>query len=79
MNKTLNRVIRARINKLIIEKCDGNQAMFVEETGFSQSTVSSWCCGTRLPSAFAIISICATYECSADWLLGLKGEISKIE
>ncbi len=75
----INKAVRDRINRIIVERCNGYQNEMIKDLGFSQSTISAWCCGTRLPNAAAIVAICDMYGCSADWLLGLKGSVDEIE
>ena len=49
-----------------------SQAKFGEILLVSQDTISLWEKGKALPNTEYVISICKTFDISADYLLGIK-------
>lgn len=41
-------------------------------TGCDASKVAKWFAGSNCPNASSLFSLCRAFDCSADWLLGLK-------
>lgn len=48
-----------------------SQSQLAKDTGLSQSAISFWESGERLPSIQAVIILAKYYNVSADYLLGL--------
>ena len=48
-----------------------SQSQLAKDTGLSQSAISFWESGERLPSIQAIIILAKYYNVSSDYLLGL--------
>ena len=66
----MNSEIAARIKAIRTER-GLSQEKFGNILFVSQDTVSLWEKGKSLPTAEFIISICKTFDVSADYLLGL--------
>lgn len=63
-----------RLKELRIE--DGlSQAELAYKTGLSQSAISAWEQGSRVPSAEAIIVLAKFFHITSDYLLGLSDKI----
>ncbi|MDE7306840.1 MAG: helix-turn-helix domain-containing protein [Clostridia bacterium] len=52
-----------------------SQRKLAEVLGVTQDSVSLWETGKRLPATEHIIALCKFFKISADYLLGLDGEI----
>lgn len=50
------------------------QRQLAHRIGVTETTVSRYVNGERIPNADAIYSICKALNISADWLLGIMGE-----
>lgn len=45
------------------------QTALSKETGLSQSAVSAYCCGKKMPSTYSAYKICKALDCSTDVLV----------
>ena len=68
-NRTL---FQAKINQLYDESGETSVEAFAEKVGLSRQTVQFYKTGERSPGADPLCKICTTFNCSADWLLGLS-------
>lgn len=65
-----------KIEKLIIEKSQGNEKEFALKVGIKPQTLNNYTTGKRSVSLDAIMSILSAYpDVSAEWLLRDKGEM----
>lgn len=60
-----------RLKELRMEK-ELSQLQLAKATGFSQSAITYWETGQRIPNAKAIITLAHFFEVSTDYLLGEK-------
>jgi transcriptional regulator with XRE-family HTH domain len=61
----------ARLKELRMEK-GLSLAQLEKETGLSQSALSYWEIGKRIPNANAVIILAKFFQVSTDYLLGLE-------
>lgn len=52
-----------------------SQKEVAEQLDTTEATISRYVKGTREPKLSFLIKFCNTYNVSADWILGLMGEI----
>lgn len=64
--------IALRIEKAIYAK-GMSTSEFLKKHGMSKDVVQNMRSATNGPTADTIIKLCRALECSADWLLGLRG------
>jgi transcriptional regulator with XRE-family HTH domain len=62
--------LNERLKEVRTEK-NISQSRLAKDTGLSQSAISFWESGDRLPSIQAVIILAKYYNVSADYLLGL--------
>ncbi len=62
--------LNERLKEVRTEK-NISQSQLAKDTGLSQSAISFWESGDRLPSIQAVIILAKYYNVSADYLLGL--------
>ena len=62
--------LNERLKEVRLEK-NVSQSQLAKDTGLSQSAISFWESGDRLPSIQAVIILAKYYNVSADYLLGL--------
>ena len=65
MEKFFERLKELRIEKGI------TQAQLAQETGLTISAISKWEQGSRVPSAFVIITLAKYFGVTTDYLLGV--------
>lgn len=61
----------------ILQRQRLTQAEFASQIDVSSATISSWINNQSQPKADQIVKICNLLRCSADWLLGLGGEVEE--
>ena len=64
--------IGKRMNIAMVERGVSAKAL-ARDSGLCYSTIAAIRRGARIPSAWAVVRICAALRCDAGWLLGMKG------
>lgn len=62
--------LNERLKEVRVEK-NISQSQLAKDTGLSQSAISFWESGERLPSIQAVIILAKYFNVSSDYLLGL--------
>ena len=68
--QTVNDTITQRIRELLA-RSHMSVAGFADMCGISRYSVDRWLHRGQIPSGYSIYLICAAFDVSADWLLGL--------
>ena len=71
----LAREFADRLNMIKNDK-DVTSRDIERETGLSHSSIGGWQRG-KIPSAYAVVTLCEYFGVSADWLLGLSDEMGR--
>ncbi len=66
--------MKDRIKQIRKEK-GYNQTQFGEKIGVTQSAVTGWESGTRIPTGSALNAICRVFDINEEWLYTGKGEM----
>jgi len=70
-------MIGERIKELRTELCL-SQAKVAKAIGYSQASVQDWEVGNKRPTSEAIIVLAQFFNVTADYLLGLSNDYSKV-
>lgn len=76
-NTTLSIALGQRITQLI-EESGKTQADTSFDLRLSAPMLSRWCSGAQVPSVENLIRIAEYFNASADWLLGLSSQRSRV-
>ena len=69
--QTVSITIREHI-KSLISRNNLTVRKFAAKCGVSRFSVDAWLNRGQIPSGYSLYSICAAFDVSADWLLGLN-------